>query len=61
MQGIKFYPVSKPWIDLQRCQKWIKMCGRTHEQLNVSKFRGRDYVCSKVFLTVPMNQRTAVV
>ena len=36
--------------DMSRCLKWIKWCGRPHDQLNVSKIKRHHVVCSKVRL-----------
>ena len=50
MQRIKFYPFPKPKSDMSRCLKWIKFCGRPHDQLSVSKIKRHHVVCSKVRL-----------
>ena len=48
MQGVKFFPFPKPWIDAESCRKWLRACGRPYEQLNEKKIAGHHYVCSKV-------------
>jgi len=50
MEGVCFFPFPKPWIDMDKCRKWIKACGRPLEQLNENKISGHHYVCSKVII-----------
>lgn len=45
---IRFVPFPKPKTKLDKCLKWIKLCGRPHEQLNVSNINSNRYVCTKV-------------
>ena len=48
--GVKFILFPRPLKNLERCLRWIKSCGRPHEQLNVRRLEGNYnvYVCSKV-------------
>ena len=39
MQGVKFFPFPKPWIDVESCRKWLRACGRSYEQLNEKKLQ----------------------
>ena len=48
MQGVKFFPFPKPWIDAESCRKWLRACGRPYEQLNERKIAGHHYFGSKV-------------
>ncbi|XP_055065067.2 uncharacterized protein [Misgurnus anguillicaudatus] len=53
--NIQFYPFPKPATNLEKCIKWIGLCGRPHHQLNVDKLRNQSkakhvYVCSKHFI-----------
>ena len=59
MEGVFFIPFPKPTTQLEKCQKWISLCGRPHHQLNVDKLKytkggkggGRDvYICSIHFV-----------
>lgn len=48
--GIVFIPFPKPKRSLEKCKRWIKACGRPHDQLNVDKVNGNYnlFVCTKV-------------
>lgn len=52
-EDISFVPFPKPKTNLEKCKRWIRLCGRPHHQLNLSilfqhsKAKHR-YVCSKV-------------
>ncbi|KAH3868928.1 zinc finger protein 423-like isoform X3 [Dreissena polymorpha] len=50
--NVIFHPFPKPKRHLDRCLRWIKACGRPHDQLNVGKVDGNYnlYVCSKHFI-----------
>ena len=52
--GVTFHPFVKPKRQLEICRKWIKACGRPHQQLNVeilASKRGKDiYICSEHFV-----------
>ncbi|XP_061684081.1 zinc finger protein 665-like isoform X2 [Syngnathoides biaculeatus] len=39
-----------PKRNLEKCMRWIKACGRPHEQLNVSKINKHKAICSKHFV-----------
>lgn len=40
----------KPKTNLDKCMRWIKACGRPHEQLNVDRINKHKAVCSKHFV-----------
>ncbi|KAK0137386.1 hypothetical protein N1851_026404 [Merluccius polli] len=47
--------VENPTKDVGKCLRWIKLCGRPHQQLNVNKLKKHGtakhfYVCSKHFV-----------
>ena len=48
--GVYFLPIPKPKRQLEKCKRWIKACGKSHEKLNVYTVDGNYsvYVCSKV-------------
>ena len=48
MEIVAFVPFPKPIKSLEKCSTWIKLWGRPHEQLNVSKVSAYKYVCSLV-------------
>ena len=35
MKEVKIFPVSEPWMNLDRCRSWLKACTRPNEQMNV--------------------------
>ena len=57
-QSFFVQPQTQTWIkeagekksikSLEKCSTWIKLWGRPHEQLNVSKVSAYKYVCSLV-------------
>ena len=55
MENVDFVPFPKPIKSLEKCLKWIKLCGRPHEQLNVSKINAYKYVCTKVRTNIFLN------
>ncbi|XP_046340081.2 uncharacterized protein LOC124121143, partial [Haliotis rufescens] len=48
--GVKFIPFPKPKTDYEKCLRWIKLCGRPHNQLNPSNINCNRYVCTKHFV-----------
>ncbi|KAK3103012.1 hypothetical protein FSP39_015758 [Pinctada imbricata] len=40
----------KPKTEPEKCLRWIKACGRPHEQLNINKKNKHKAVCSKHFV-----------
>jgi len=48
MQGYRFISFPKPKMDLEKCKRWIKACGRPHDQLNIHRINKHKAVCSKV-------------
>ncbi|XP_052252984.1 uncharacterized protein LOC127859521 [Dreissena polymorpha] len=54
IDGTTFIPFPKPGTSLEKCKRWIRLCGRPHEQLNLEILSDRPkakhvYVCSKHF------------
>ena len=47
-EGGRLVRFTTPKSDIDKCVRWIKACGRPHEQLNVSKINQHQAVCSKV-------------
>ncbi|KAK0145455.1 hypothetical protein N1851_015643 [Merluccius polli] len=45
--GVILFPFPKPKTQEERCQQWIKQCGKPHSQLNTSKINKHTFVCSK--------------
>ncbi|WAR04073.1 hypothetical protein MAR_010631, partial [Mya arenaria] len=47
--GVKFIPFPKPRTKLENCLRWIKACGRPHEQLNTNTINGNYhmFVCTE--------------
>ncbi|XP_062583880.1 uncharacterized protein LOC134245632 isoform X2 [Saccostrea cucullata] len=54
LMGAKFIPFPKPKSDLQKCLRWISLCRRPHDQLNVDKITKHTttYICSKHFISI---------
>ena len=50
MIGVVWYPFPKPKTNMEKCKKWIKLCGRPHSELNPDKISRYTYVCSKHFV-----------
>ena len=48
MKDCTFIPFPRPKTDFDKCLRWIKACGRPHDQLNVSRINKHNVVCSKV-------------
>ena len=53
LDDVKFVPFPKPAKNTEKCQRWIRLCGRPHEQLNITILQERSkakhlYVCTKV-------------
>ncbi|XP_061190838.1 uncharacterized protein LOC133198954 [Saccostrea echinata] len=53
--GIRFIPFPKPGRNLEKARRWIRLCGRPHNQLNEKILNERSkakhlYVCSKHFV-----------
>lgn len=49
VENVRFIPFPKPKTNSAKCLRWIKACGRPHNQLNVSKIDRHKFVCSKHF------------
>ena len=50
MQGVYFIPFPKPITQKEKCERWIKTCGRPAEDFNVQKIKRCTYICSKHFV-----------
>ena len=50
MQGVFFIPFPKPKTQLEKCRKWISLCGRPHKDFNIDTISGYVYICSKHFV-----------
>ncbi|XP_077989941.1 uncharacterized protein LOC144444401 [Glandiceps talaboti] len=48
--GVYFVPFPKPKSNLEKCKRWIVLCGRPAHQLSVEKIDHHIYVCSKHFI-----------
>eukprot|EP00105_Crassostrea_gigas_P035685 XP_019919833.1 PREDICTED: uncharacterized protein LOC105320761 isoform X3 [Crassostrea gigas] len=48
--GGKLILFPKPKTYLHKCLRWIKACGRPHEQLNIQRINKHKAVCSKHFV-----------
>ena len=47
-KNVAFIPLPKHIKSLEKCLTWIKLWGRPHELLNVSRISVYKYVCSSV-------------
>ena len=50
MEGVRFIPFPKPLSQKEKCERWIKACGRPLEDFNVGKIKRCTYICSKHFI-----------
>ena len=48
MKGVFWIPFPKPKRNLEKCQRWIRACGR--ELFSVEKVTRWMYICSKHFV-----------
>ncbi|KAJ8321259.1 hypothetical protein KUTeg_001117 [Tegillarca granosa] len=50
--GVRFIPFPKPRRNKDKCLRWIKLCGRPNDQLNVNIVDGNRhlFVCTKHFI-----------
>ena len=48
MKGVFWIPFPKPKRNLEKCQRWIRACGR--ELFTVEKVSQWTYICSKHFV-----------
>ena len=56
MEEVSFFPFPKPWIDKEKCRKWIIACGRPKDQLNENMIAGHHCVCLKVNISLSNNK-----
>ncbi|XP_052065138.1 uncharacterized protein LOC127704938 [Mytilus californianus] len=50
MKDVFFIPFPKPITQREKCERWIKACGRLQEDFNVDKIKRYTYMCSKHFV-----------
>ncbi|KAL4217099.1 hypothetical protein ACF0H5_023554 [Mactra antiquata] len=53
--GIYFVPFPKPKTNIEKCKRWLRLCGRPQDQLNLTILADHSkakhiYVCSKHFI-----------
>jgi hypothetical protein len=48
VKDVTFVPFPKPKTNFDKCLRWVRACGRPHNQLNPQKITRHTYVCSKV-------------
>lgn len=48
MDGVKFIPFPKPKTQLQKCQRWVRLCERKY--FTVESIRKETYICWKHFV-----------
>ncbi|XP_033759055.1 uncharacterized protein LOC117341310 [Pecten maximus] len=49
LNGARLVLFPKPKTNLDKCLRWIKACGRPHDQLNVDRINKHKAVCSTHF------------
>lgn len=49
MEGVSWFPFPKPITQLEKCQRWVKLCGR--KNFTVANVNKSTYICSKHFLS----------
>ena len=50
MEGVSFIPFPKPATQMEKCLRWISLCGRPKDKFNVSKINKDTYICTKHFV-----------
>ena len=48
MEGVCFIPFPKPKTQLEKCERWVRLCGRKF--FTVENIRKETYICSKHFV-----------
>lgn len=48
LNGAKFIPFPKPKTNLEKYMRWIALCHRHQDQLNINKITKDTYICTKV-------------
>lgn len=56
LNGSYFLPFPKPKTQLEKCLRWIRACGRPHNQLNVELINKHRFVCSRVRIRITSKQ-----
>ena len=52
MQNVQFVPFAKPKTNKEKCLRWIKLCGRPHQQLNIDNITELKFISTKVCITL---------
>uniref|UniRef100_A0A8W8MAW4 THAP-type domain-containing protein n=1 Tax=Magallana gigas TaxID=29159 RepID=A0A8W8MAW4_MAGGI len=50
LNGAKFIPFPKPKTNLEKYMRWIALCHRHQDQLNINKITKDTYICTKHFV-----------
>ncbi|XP_013389213.1 uncharacterized protein LOC106157951 [Lingula anatina] len=50
MAGVFFVPFPKPKTNVEKCKRWVHLCGRHVEQFNIDKVSKYTFLCSKHFV-----------
>jgi len=48
MGAVKFHGFPNAKKELDKCLRWMKACGRPHDQLNITRLNHNKAVCSTV-------------
>jgi hypothetical protein len=48
MQGVEFIRFPKPWMDLEKCKRWINACKRS--SFTTDNVKKDTYICNKHFI-----------
>ena len=46
MEGVIFSPIPKPATQMEKCLRWISLCGRPKKTFNISKINKGTYIYS---------------
>ena len=52
MQNVQFVPFAKPKKNKEQCLRWIKLCERPHQQLNIDNITEWKFISTKVCITL---------
>ena len=50
MEGVFFIPFPKPITKKEKCERWIRACGRAPDDFDTGKINRSTYICSKHFV-----------
>ena len=48
MQGVEFLRFPKPWVDLEKCKRWVNACKRSG--FSTDNVKKDTYICNKHFI-----------